>query len=83
MQAGSSEAKKKALIQSWLSKEAVPIDQAVFSGGGGGSGNILVRIFMFFATRPAYVFGLLFFLKKFLRYLDNLGQEEIEGEKDL
>ncbi|KAL7552197.1 hypothetical protein ACHAWF_015414 [Thalassiosira exigua] len=79
MQAGTN-ASKKALIQSWLDKEAVPIDQAVFTGAG-GSGNLLGKVLKFFATRPIYLFGMLYFLKRFLRYLEELGKDEIEGQE--
>ncbi|KAL7543317.1 hypothetical protein ACHAXR_012644 [Thalassiosira sp. AJA248-18] len=79
----TSDASKKALIQSWLSKEAVPIDEAVLGSGGGGSDNLLVKIVKYFASNPMYIFGLLYFAKQFLRYLEELGKDEIEGKKEL
>ena len=80
MQASSSDETKKALVQNWLSKEAVPIDQAVLGGGAGESQNPLVRIFLFFARKPVYMFAALYILKRFLLYLEKLGKE---GENEL
>ena len=81
MQATTEES-KKALIQTWLSKDAVPVEEAVFSSGG-GSRNIFVKIFMMFARNPAYIFGTIYFIKQFLRYLERLGKDEIEDQKEL
>mmetsp|Transcript_28840 Transcript_28840/g.47248 ORF Transcript_28840/g.47248 Transcript_28840/m.47248 type:complete len:208 (-) Transcript_28840:71-694(-) len=80
----SSEESKKALIASWLSKEAVPIDQAVLGGGGGGgSDNLLVKIFKYFLTRPTHIFGLIYFIKQLLRYLEEQGKDGIEDQNEL
>ena len=101
----TSEESKKALIKSWLDKEAVPIEQAVF--GAGSSQSLFNKILMFFVQRPLvrlwsdlvllfvslsltsishmrfstaqYIFGLLYFAKKILLYLEELGKDEIEG----
>lgn len=78
MQAGSSEASKKALVQTWVSKEAVPVENAVF--GGGGSDNVLVKIFMYIIKRPTFIFGLLYFIKRFLLYLERLGNDNDQKE---
>ena len=77
MQSSNSDESKKALVQTWLSKEAVPIEQAVFSSGA--SDNLLVQIVSFIAKRPAYIFGLLYFVKALLRWLEEMGKEG-EGE---
>ena len=74
----TSEDSKKALIKSWLDKEAVPIDQAEF--GTGSSKSLVNKIFSFFVQRPMAIFGLLYFVKKLLLYLEELGKDEIEGE---
>ena len=50
MQATNDES-KKALVQSWLSKEAVPIEQAVL-GQGGGADNLLVKVLKYIIQRP-------------------------------
>ena len=73
----SSEDSKKALINSWLETESVPIEQATL--GKGSSQSLLMKVVMFFAQRPLYVFGLLYFAKRILKYLEELGTEEIEG----
>ena len=78
MQAGSSAASKKALVQTWISKEAVPVENAVF--GGGGSDNVLVKIFMYIIKRPTFIFGLLYFIKRFLLYLERLGNDNDQKE---
>mmetsp|Transcript_33194 Transcript_33194/g.69854 ORF Transcript_33194/g.69854 Transcript_33194/m.69854 type:complete len:221 (+) Transcript_33194:113-775(+) len=78
----SSDASKKALIQSWLSKEAVPIDQAILSSGGSDS-NLIMKIFMFFAKRPTYLFGVLYFVKQLMRYLEEVGKGENADQKEL
>ena len=80
MQASSSDETKKSLVQTWLSKEAVPIDQAVLGATAGESQNVLVRIFLFFARKPVYMFAALYVLKRFLLYLEKLGKE---GENEL
>mmetsp|Transcript_11838 Transcript_11838/g.26034 ORF Transcript_11838/g.26034 Transcript_11838/m.26034 type:complete len:229 (+) Transcript_11838:137-823(+) len=79
----SNPTSKKELLQTWLTTEAVPIDDAVMgaSNGGGGVGSWIGSILMFFARKPMYLFGLLYFAKQGLRYLERLGQEE-EGEGD-
>lgn len=73
----TSEDAKKALIKSWLEKEAVPIDQAEF--GAGSSQNPLMKVFMFFASRPMYIFGLYYIIKQAFKYLEELGKDELEG----
>lgn len=77
-----TEASKKALVQSWLAKEAVPVDQAVFSTAETND-NLLVKVIKFFATRPIYIVGCWYLLKKFLKYLEELGKDEIEDGKEL
>lgn len=82
MRATNDESKKKALIETWKSKEAVPINQAVF-GTGRSSDSLLLKAFKYIASNPMYIFGILYFVKKFLRYLEELGRDEIEGQKEL
>ena len=72
----TDEESKKALIKSWLEKEAVPIDELEF--GTGQSQTLLKKVFMFFVNRPVYVFGLYYLIKQGLKYLDELGRDEIE-----
>ena len=76
MQATSVES-KKALLQSWKSTDAVPIEQAVFSSA---SGSWLGSLLMFVAKNPVYLFGVLYFVKRFLKYVEKLGEEESEKE---
>eukprot|EP00985_Skeletonema_marinoi_P004136 scaffold1811_cov137-Skeletonema_marinoi.AAC.7 len=73
----TDEESKKALVKSWLEKEAVPIDQAEFNTGM--SRGPLMKALMFFVNRPVYIFGLYYLIKQGLKYLDELGQDESEG----
>lgn len=73
----TDEESKKALVKSWLEKESVPIDQAEFNTGM--SRGPLMKALMFFVNRPVYIFGLYYLIKQGLKYLDELGQDEIEG----
>ena len=77
----------RALLQTWLAKEAVPISQAVL-GANKNEGGWAFKILMFFARKPMYIFGLIYFVKKILAYLEELGKEEdgviVEGgDKEL
>lgn len=78
----SSDASKRKLLQMWLSKEAVPVEQALLSSGG-SEGNLLWKVFMFFAKRPTYMFGVLYFGKQLLQYLSDLGKDGNEDHKEL
>lgn len=78
--AGGDDESKKALVRTWLSKEAVPVEQAVIGGGGGSDGGFLAKIFRQFLTNPVYMVGLFYFVKKLLRYLEQLGKEAIEED---
>mmetsp|Transcript_24495 Transcript_24495/g.35074 ORF Transcript_24495/g.35074 Transcript_24495/m.35074 type:complete len:222 (+) Transcript_24495:71-736(+) len=73
----TDEESKKALIQSWLEKKAVPIDQAQF--GTDTSQSLLMKVVMYFVNRPVHAFGLYYLIKQGLKYLDELGRDEIEG----
>lgn len=73
----TDEGSKKALIQSWLEKEAVPIDEAEF--GTGAHQSLLMKVVMYFVHRPVHVFGLYYLIKQGLKYLEELGSDEIEG----
>ena len=75
-----TEESKKALIQSWLSKEAVPIEEAVF-GTAGGDDSLLMWAFKKIATNPVYLIGMWYLLKKLLKHLEELGKDEIEGNE--
>ncbi|KAL3777728.1 hypothetical protein HJC23_009200 [Cyclotella cryptica] len=80
IQATTDEA-KLALLESWKAAEAVPIEQAVFASGG--SNSWLGSIFLFFARNPVFMIGMFYFVKRSLRYLEELGKtdEGIEGGK--
>eukprot|EP00585_Thalassiosira_rotula_P001815 CAMPEP_0196137574 /NCGR_PEP_ID=MMETSP0910-20130528/5512_1 /TAXON_ID=49265 /ORGANISM="Thalassiosira rotula, Strain GSO102" /LENGTH=224 /DNA_ID=CAMNT_0041398053 /DNA_START=195 /DNA_END=869 /DNA_ORIENTATION=- len=84
MSAGSDASAQKELVQSWLSKEAVPIHQASFGSGGGGSDNLIVRAIKYILTKPTYMLGIYVIVKKILRYLEEMGEDGgIEDGKEL
>jgi len=78
MQATNDES-KKALVQSWLSKEAVPVEQAVL-GQGGGADNLLVKVLKYIIQRPAYMVACFYFIKRFLKILEEIGMDEENKE---
>mmetsp|Transcript_26268 Transcript_26268/g.55869 ORF Transcript_26268/g.55869 Transcript_26268/m.55869 type:complete len:205 (+) Transcript_26268:390-1004(+) len=80
MEADGSYRSKKALVQSWISKEALPVDQAVLSTD---ADNILVKLVKHILTRPAYIFGIIFLVKRFLQFLEEMGKEGSEEGKEL
>ena len=85
MEANSKES-RKALVQSGISKEAVPIDQAVVgSDGGRGSVNLRVKLFKYILSRPLIIFGVMYYIKMGLRYLAELkeGNNGIDTQKEL
>lgn len=73
MQATTDEA-RLALLESWKAVEAVPIERAVFSSGG--SDSWIGSIFMFFARNPVFMIGMFYFVKRFFRYLEELGKSD-------
>ncbi len=80
MQASSDEL-RKALFQSWLTKEAVPIDQAVLVDGA--TGGLLAKAFFYIAKRPQYIIAIFYLVKRFLHHLEALGKEETLDHQEL
>mmetsp|Transcript_10471 Transcript_10471/g.14032 ORF Transcript_10471/g.14032 Transcript_10471/m.14032 type:complete len:230 (+) Transcript_10471:67-756(+) len=78
--AGEDVSKGKELVSLWKSKEAVPFDRAVFNGGQ--SGFSIRKVIMFFLSNPVYIVGMLYFAKKGMKYLADLGEED-EDEEEL
>jgi hypothetical protein len=74
----TSDESKRALIESWKSIEAVPVEQAVFSSG---SSSWIGSLLMFIAKNPVYLFGTLYFVKRFFRYLERLGEGDDEPKE--
>ena len=70
--------KGKEVIEKWKALERRPLSacQAELAGGAGGS--LLMKIFVFFARNPMYIFGLLYFykyLKQKSKVTDDAGPE--------
>jgi nucleoredoxin len=59
-------------IAAWKAVEPVPIEEANFNQGGGGPGGIMGIIF-YILKNPIYIFGMLYFWKKLVRYLQQAG----------
>ena len=54
-------AKGKAIIEQWKSAERKPLSEA--AGAVGGSGGWVMKVIMYFARNPMFLFGLLYFYK--------------------
>ena len=76
----ADDGRRKEVVRSWRSREAVPIEDAVMTAADGG-GGLIGKIIMFFARNPAWIFGLIYFSKKFFKYLEELGEDD--GGKEL
>jgi len=74
MDAGSDPTKRKALIESWKTKEAVPLTEATFSGSG--PPNVLMQILMTFLKNPMILVGIWYFVKKFFKSMEQLADED-------
>jgi hypothetical protein len=81
MQAGSDES-RKALFRSWLSKEAVPLDQAVLVDDDTG-GGLLWKAFMYVARRPQFIIAVFYLARRFLKQMETLGKDEISDDYEL
>lgn len=68
--------KSKELIQKWKNTEAVPIEEAQLSGTG--PDGMVMKVIKTILTNPTYIIGLIFFAKKLMKYLEELGSEEEE-----
>ena len=67
--ASGSPEKGHEVISGWKSVDPVPIEEADFSQQGGGPSGIMGIIF-YILKNPIYIFGLLYFYKQFLKYLN-------------
>mmetsp|Transcript_14718 Transcript_14718/g.30193 ORF Transcript_14718/g.30193 Transcript_14718/m.30193 type:complete len:224 (-) Transcript_14718:146-817(-) len=70
----------KELLEGWKSKVAVPIEEAEFTHGKEPFG--LRTIIKLFLQNPVWIFGMMYFFNQFMKWLQELGEEE-EGGKDL
>ncbi len=80
MQANSDES-RKALFQSWLSKEAVPLDKAILVDES--TGGLLWKVFMFVAKRPQFILAVFYLIRRSLKQMETLGKDESSDEKEL
>ena len=63
-------------IEAWKAVEPVPIEEANLAQQGGGPSGLMGIIF-YILKNPIYIFGILYFYKRFLRYLQ--GDDETVG----
>ena len=70
-----SRVKGDALIAEWKRTPSVPIDQATFSNDR----SILSKVVWHFLKNPVYMIGAYYFIRKFLEYLQNLGEADDNG----
>ena len=79
--ASDREEARRELVRSWIAKEAVPLDQAVFGGGV----SLAARAFQFVLSRPIVLFGVMYSVNQGLRYLMELmrGKDDAEGRIEL
>jgi len=61
--AGGDKEKANATVKQWKAMERKPLSEAASYMDGPGGGNILMKIVMFFAKNPIYVFALLYFYR--------------------
>lgn len=75
----AGEEARRALVQSWLAREAVPLDRAAF----GGDVAPATRAFRYVLSRPMLLFGVMYGVNQGLRYLAGLvmGKGAIEEEQ--
>lgn len=77
LEIAGSKAKGDSLIAEWKNTKGVHIDEATFSS----ERSLLNKAFWFLLKNPMYVFGIFYMCRKFLKYLQDLGEEDaIEGD---
>lgn len=71
------EEKGKELVKRWKETQAVPIEEAQFSGGG--QGGILWNMVMIILRNPMYLVGMFYLIKKLIKMLQSMqgGDEEL------
>mmetsp|Transcript_30942 Transcript_30942/g.45315 ORF Transcript_30942/g.45315 Transcript_30942/m.45315 type:complete len:220 (-) Transcript_30942:113-772(-) len=72
MEIAGSKEKGEALVAEWKRKEGVDIENAKFSG----KQSLLMKVVLFLAKNPIYLFGILYMGKKALTYLQELGEDD-------
>lgn len=77
--AGGSAEKGLETIEAWKAVEAVPIEEANLADQGSGPSGIMGIIF-YILKNPIYIFGLLYFYKRFLKYLEDDSGASIEAD---
>ncbi|KAL3826944.1 hypothetical protein ACHAXA_006024 [Cyclostephanos tholiformis] len=77
----SSDESRRALFLSWLSKESVPLSQAIF--GDEDTGGLLWKALTYVAKRPQFILAVFYLVRRFLRQMATLGKEKISDETEL
>ena len=73
MSAGSDDLKQEEIVQYWKNKEAVPVEEAVFSNN---QPTGLAGIITFLLRNPIFLFGVLYFIRRIISKLAELGRDE-------
>lgn len=76
MEIAGSKEKGEALVTEWKRREAVDIEKAKFNG----QKSWLSKVLLFIAKNPIYLFGLMYITKKAMKYLQDLGEDDDDGE---
>ena len=72
MMAGNNKEKQNKLVESWKSKEAVPVEQASLSSGGQEVGKSSILTFLL--RNPVYIIGIWYVVRKALGYFEDIGR---------
>jgi hypothetical protein len=70
-----------AVFQSWLEKEAIPLDQVTNFAEAGGNDSWLWKAIAFVVKRPAFLFMIYYLVKQVKLYFETMRSSNKEGDK--
>ena len=70
-----------AVFQSWLEKEAIPLDQVTNFAEAGGNDSWLWKAIAFVVKRPAFLFIIYYLVKQVKLYFETMRSSNKEGDK--
>jgi len=77
MRVGDSMTKGKELVQKWKEIQAVPLEEAQFSGGQGG--GIVKSVIMTILRNPMYLVGMFYLIKRLIQRVKSLQRGGDDG----
>lgn len=77
MRVGDSMTKGKELVQKWKEIQAVPLEEAQFSGGQGG--GIVKSMIMAILRNPMYLVGMFYLIKRLIQRVKSLQRGGDDG----